>query len=119
MRFKQFLESYTEGPSSTVTHDGRQYKLDCIFKLADTIVVESFPVDRLKWMLDGSWSKKDEKRVELIDLSAPIIVTPWNGLYVIIDGLHRVHEAVKLGIEHLPAKIIFQHDLDSCVLKPD
>lgn len=113
MRFKQFLESYSEGPSSTVTHDGHKYNLDCIFKLAETVPVESFDVAQLTWMLDAPWTPDDAKRE--VDLSVPIIVTPWGiGQYVIIDGFHRVHRANEIGLTMIPARIIFHDILDAC-----
>ncbi len=109
MRFVEYLrdQSYQEGPTSTVTHDSIEYSLDRILELSRSLPATNFPISYLAWMVDGHLTKDDKKRIDSVDLTFPIIVTPWNNQYVIIDGWHRVVKATSAGLTHIPARIIF------------
>lgn len=95
---------YREGPDSTATHDGKLYQLDTIFKLSALVPIKEFPIKELAWVLD--YDTPNPERVEIADITAPIIVTPWEDKWVVIDGLHRLAKALELGLPTLPAKII-------------
>ncbi len=105
MRYHTLLESgYQEGPDSTATHDGKEYQLDTIFKLATYVPVVQFPLYELAWMLE--LGEPTPERLLVADTSIPIIITPWQGKYAIVDGFHRTYKATKAGDTHIPAKII-------------
>jgi hypothetical protein len=108
--FKEFLKpsGYSEGPMSLVTHLGVVYKLDRIFELSIDLPVTQLSLDSLKWLTDVSIT--DPAREKNADIKVPIIVTPHNGNYVIIDGLHRAVKALKAGEKTIPARVIF-HDI--------
>lgn len=44
--------------------------------------------------------------IERIGFVAPLIVVPWNGGYLIIDGQHRFLAAKELGVRSLPTVIV-------------
>lgn len=113
--FKEYLkpagQEYSEGPMSLVTHNGILYKLDIIFHMSKDLPVTMVPLSELLWMLNSiEPGSDDEKRVKKVDKKVPIIVTPQNGQYVIIDGYHRALKAQKDGDKDIPARIIF-HDV--------
>lgn len=109
MRFLEYLrdQNYQEEPTSTVTHDGAEYSVNRILELSRSLPATEFPIDYLKWMMGTKPTKSDKKRIDGVDLAFPIIVTPWNNQYVIIDGWHRVAKALEAGLTHIPARIIF------------
>lgn len=109
--FKEFLapSGYSEGPMSLVTHNGILYKLDRIFELSVDLPVTMLPLEDLKWMLNVP-GLVDDERMKKADSKVPIIVTPQNGQYVIIDGMHRVMKAMKAGEKAIGARVIF-HDI--------
>jgi ParB family chromosome partitioning protein len=46
--------------------------------------------------------------IERIGFVAPLVVTEWNGGYLIIDGQHRFLAAKELGVRSLPAIVVPQ-----------
>lgn len=119
MRYYELTEDYDhkyrEGPESTFTHDGKEYKLDTVFKYIKDVPIVQFPLDKLLWMLEGDTVDPNYgdavyfQREADADLTAPIIVTPWQDAWVVVDGMHRLTKAVRQGLESLPAKVI--HDV--------
>jgi hypothetical protein len=106
--FKEYLRpknGYTEGPMSLVTHNGILYKLDYMFELSADLPVTMISLDDLRWQVENL--QADEARTKKADIKVPIIVTPQNGQYIILDGTHRVLKALKAGEKSVPARVIF------------
>lgn len=106
--FKEYLRpknGYSEGPMSLVTHNGILYKLDYMFELSADLPVTLIPLDDLRWQVQNL--QADEARVNKTDIKVPIIVTPQNGQYIILDGTHRVLKALKAGEKSVPARVVF------------
>lgn len=106
MRYNELYEQadYSEGPDSTFTHEGKDYYLDPVLVACKSIPTTQFPVSKLEWVL--GYDDPDPERVKKADLTAPIIVVPWQDQWVAVDGLHRLAKAVQDGVRTLPAKII-------------
>lgn len=96
-------ESYQEY-KSTFTHDGIEYDLNKLFEFSELLPVELFDIDDLDWVLDHSTI--DNNRVENADVNVPILITQYNGKYVVLDGAHRLTKAKKLGKEKIKVKIV-------------
>lgn len=97
----KLLEYYHERNDSTFSHDGKEYRLNIVFKLTDNEPIKMYPVDKMKWIL----KYKEEARPH-IDISKPILVTKWHGLLVVLDGWHRLKKAVKIGKKELPGRMV-------------
>lgn len=111
--FKEFITTAkcAVSPMSLINHNGILYKLDRIFELSIDLPVTNMPLDGLRWMRDAyPGSPDDIDKENKADLSVPIIVTPQNGEYIIIDGMHRVAKALKNGETTIKTRIIF-HDI--------
>ena len=63
---------YTEGPSSTFTHNGEEYTLDTLFELTYSRPAVTIPISRLSWVL--KYTKVDEGRVLATDTKVPVLV---------------------------------------------
>jgi hypothetical protein len=111
------LEFYREF-GGTFTHDGEEYDLSALFMMIDHAPTFNIAVDRLEWMLawPGSWDETDEERVDNADLSAPILVTEYQGELAIIDGFHRLVKAVRDGVQTLPAHYVSHNMLEKVKL---
>ena len=110
--FKEYLAptGYTEGPMQMVAYMGSMYVLDRIFELSINLPVTNISLEPLKWMLDSVEPKEEGKKKKAIDVNVPIIVTPHNGQYIILDGLQRAMKALRSGAATIPARIVF-HDI--------
>jgi hypothetical protein len=98
-------ESYTE--EGTFQHDGHEYDMGEIFKLAEKAPVTHVKVDDLKWVMAHA-KPQTQERVLAADLSAPLVIMKWRDKWLVVDGLHRLYKAVDEGVEELPAHVI-QH----------
>lgn len=100
--------SYKEGEDSTFTHFGKEYSVDELISLTAKKSVKSLEISRLEWVFD--YSTPDEERVEEADLYHPIIVTKdivdGKELYIVLDGLHRLAKAKRLGKKYINCFII-------------
>jgi hypothetical protein len=98
----KLLDGYGD-PNDTVTHDGVPYDLGIIRKGICFAPRVLFEVDSLKWLLDECpWSEEDEARIPIINMRRPIFVVWWQDKQCCIDGYHRLTNAVRLGLKHLP-----------------
>lgn len=90
---------YSEGRESTFTHFGKEYYVDDLIALTNNKSVGSLEISRLDWVFE--YSTPNEERVDSADLSVPIIVTKdivdGKTRYIVLDGLHRLAKAIKLG----------------------
>lgn len=75
--------------NSTFTHNKKEYNLNSIFKIYDSLPTFFLATNQLNWILDYV-ENIDYKRVNNSDTSYPIIVTidQVEG-WTILDGLHR------------------------------
>ncbi len=109
---------YQEKSSSTVTHHGKQYRLNTLLRLAHKRLNRALSIDKLDWILDHS--TPDPERVEAADLKVPILVfydeTIDNGRWVVIDGLHRLARACREDRKMLDTKFVVQADLDRALI---
>ncbi|MPZ26489.1 MAG: hypothetical protein GEV12_08530 [Micromonosporaceae bacterium] len=49
--------------------------------------------------------------LERVDLARPLLLAPVPELgNLVIDGWHRVHQALRTGITHLPARLLTSED---------
>lgn len=105
---------YSEGPSSTFTHDKVEYYLDGVLGEATNMPVEEIAVEALSWLLDEvpMDTHSDAVRTGKADLSAPVLITLWEAKWVVIDGLHRLAKAVRDGVLYIPAVKLDQAQLD-------
>ena len=101
---------YSEGVTSTVTHNGNEYKLDTLFRITASRSVISIPVSKLKWVME--YTKTYASRVDAADLKIPILVYEDKryGLTV-LDGAHRLAKAIKNNQFALPAIMVTDEDL--------
>lgn len=101
---------YSEGATSTVTHNGNEYKLDTLFRITASRSVISIPVSKLKWVME--YTKTYASRVDVADLKIPILVYEDKryGLTV-LDGAHRLAKAIKNNQFALPVIMVTDEDL--------
>lgn len=87
---------------NTFTHDDEEYDLDYVRKAVRNLPRVLVKVADLKWLLDEcEWSTEDAKRYAY--LGRPIFVVRWQDKLCTVDGYHRLHRAVRTGLDHLPA----------------
>ena len=89
--------AYREESTSTFTHDGVEYNLNCVLSAAADIPSQMTPVSQLVWLLDEA-GYYDSNRVNSADLDAPLLIVKWNNRMVVLDGLHRLSKAAQMGV---------------------
>lgn len=110
------MELYQEGKKSTVTHNGDEYSVDELLKLADNKRVELFEVKDLKWILKDS--KLSRSRIKAADNSIPIIVTRMpNGKYAVLDGAHRLQKSVEAKNKYIVVKELTATQIKRALIK--
>ena len=113
----------------TVTHNRERHDLDKLLELVKDRAVDHVAVDRVRWIINAtavgnycnsckygpeSWH---EARIEHADLDCPILVFgDWDvkakrQILYVLDGLHRLIKATRLGLEKLPCRWVVQADL--------
>lgn len=106
---------YREGKHSHFTHMGRQYYVDDLIALTKDKPIYFIDVSALVWVFE--YSTPDEGRILKADLSVPIIVTEdrVNGKneLIILDGLHRLAQAVRKRKKTIAAYMVTKSDLKS------
>lgn len=103
-------ELYQEEPESTVSNNGKQYQLNTLFKRVENNEIINFKVDELKWILQ--YTETQPERVKNADLSSPILVVKEAGLYIVIDGAHRLTKAVEDGVKQIPGILVAASQLN-------
>jgi hypothetical protein len=102
---------YVEGPHSTFTHDGSQYSVDDLLRLAENHRVSEISIKAVEWILDNV--DLEDRRIAAADLEIPIIVVDTNRYGpVVLDGTHRVAKAKREGVSKLPAVLLVERDLE-------
>ena len=88
----------------TFTHDDKVYDLTKLRILMRSEPTHIFKIKDLLWVLD--YDTPDEERVRNARLRWPLLVTKWNGKWVVLDGLHRLEKCRRKGIGVVPVKIV-------------
>lgn len=106
---------YTEGDDSTFTHMGKQYLVDDLISLTNGIAISTLDVSKLDWIFE--FATPDEMRIEQASLHYPIIVTKdfvdGKDRYIVIDGLHRLAKAMKMGKKYIRCYIVPKRDMET------
>jgi hypothetical protein len=110
------LKVYQEAKDSTVTHDGKVYSLNVLFKLTADRPIKQYKTNELSWVL--KYTSVNPQRIDKADLTIPILVVddPRHGL-VAIDGAHRLTKAVREHVRVLPGREVTQSDLSKALIK--
>lgn len=105
------LHAYQEEDDSEFTHDGVLYNLNKILTLTASHTVKMFDIEDLKWAVEDVTLEKARK--QRADYSVPLLVTNWQGKWVVIDGTHRLAKALDAGIKELPVRIVSAKELEA------
>lgn len=109
MKIREIIEAYREGSSSTLTHEGKTYRVDDIIKLASNKPIVKFDLRKLQWMVTPS--SADYERVQASDKRIPIIVIEYKkNRWVTLDGFHRTSKALLDGDKTIQARILTNED---------
>jgi hypothetical protein len=96
--------------TGTFTHDGATYDLAALSVLITNMPVVGFEVDALKWVL--AHDTPDPERLKTAAMEEPIFVAyDKRGRFTVIDGLHRLHNAVAQGRDMLYGVLVTQAHL--------
>lgn len=102
---------------NTFTHDDIDYDLDIVRKSVRNLPQVLVKVEDMKWLLDEcDWSTEDAKRYAY--LGRPVFVLMWQGKVCVVDGYHRLHRAVRKGLERLPAIWVPDEVMNKARIKP-
>lgn len=96
------------------THDNDEYDLQKVKKIVHDHDIKDMEVNDLKWVLKDTDIQK--KRLKTADIDNPIIITHWKNKWVVLDGAHRLTNAVEEKIKYLPTKTISATELATCKL---
>lgn len=108
-------ELYQESHNSSFTHNGSEYDLNKLFKLTEHTPVKMYDVSDLEWILE--YTNVDDDRVEQADISEPILIVRYQGMYAVVDGAHRLTKAVQERVDQLPGKLVTHKQLDAVKIK--
>ena len=98
--------------TDTFTHDGQLYSLPKLIRIIQKNRIRKFNIKSLLWIFKYDDPRYDEPhRIKTADLKEPIIVTRWQNKLVVLDGLHRLAKAYIKGINYLPGRMVFRHEL--------
>lgn len=86
-------EAYSEGPRSTVDHDGQTFLVDDLLAAAGD--PEDYNVEDLMWALENA--SLDPQRVEAADPDVPGVLTTHRDKLTVLDGTHRLAKARQEG----------------------
>lgn len=103
------MNQYREGPKSTVTHHGREYRVDDLLAVVSSHRLVQMPISKVEWILEET--QVEPERVENADIDYPIIVIHERNQYIVLDGAHRLTKAKRLGEHTIAAKVIVPAEL--------
>jgi hypothetical protein len=116
-RFGKLEEFTSDHGVSTFTHDDQEYDLVGLLIDAALLPTQQFQVSDLTWIFE--YDTPDPSRsIDRVDLDAPILVAhSKEGKLTVIDGMHRLAKAVKLGHEtikgiYIGADLLAKHKLN-------
>lgn len=108
---------YQEEEGGTFESNGIHYDLNKIFRAVAHLPVLTVKVNRLKWMVTPDVLKHiDQARVDRADLSAPLLITMYQGQFLAVDGLHRVVKAIQTNTPTLTYRRVPKEVLDAAAL---
>lgn len=110
-------QPYQEEEGGYFESDGVSYDLNYIWRALKDAPVEKIHVSKLKWLLDHV-EGLDEERVQRADLDAPLLVTLYKGHELVVDGIHRLAQAVREGVTTLPYQRVSSKLMAQAVIKP-
>lgn len=96
--------AYSEGPTSTFSHEKRRYSVDKAIIATAEKPVRQVPVKDLAWIL--KYTKPDAGRTRAADTDVPVLATKYGDKLVVVDGLHRLAKAQAEGRETLPVRYV-------------
>lgn len=101
----------------TFGQNGVKYNLNCILTHVERQKPKPVSISKLDWLLEEAPledTAEHRERVERADISAPILVADYEGKLVVVDGMHRLTKAKKIGISFLPSRFISAKVLEKC-----
>jgi hypothetical protein len=109
-RIKQMM-GLNEGLHDTSWEDdkGNKVTLLDLLKATDHLPVQRISVERLKdKLLTWDGDNSEINKIDMADLEYPILifVDDEGNILSIIDGHHRVHKAIRRGLETIKCKLI-------------
>ena len=106
------------GANTSWTRDGETLTLAQVLGMTKHIRQIDLPIDdKLKSkLLNWHGNPEEKERISQVTVSQnfPILVIldPQGNIYSILDGNHRLHNAIKAGAKTIPAKLIKHTDLN-------
>ena len=120
---KYIKEVYQEERGGTFTNDDKEYNLNKVLRLTNNLPTMEFKVADLKWLVTDSkqeikdFDKEEKQRVINADLNTPILVTYWKKKLVVLDGFHRLIDAVKEKRDTMIGKFVTDDILEKALVK--
>lgn len=109
------MSEYTEGPGSVFEQDGVKYSVDKMLAVVKDWPPSYYSISAFDWFATPTeLSKLDPHRVQNASLDYPVIVAPYKGRFVVVDGMHRLAKAKLLKKQQIKAKFISESELESC-----
>lgn len=107
---------YQEEQTSTVTHNGQEYSINGLLRIASKKPITLFPTNTLAWILKYTTLYAD--RIKVANYTFPLLVTieDYNNV-IVLDGAHRLARAVLDNIQALPCIILTQKEIESTLVK--
>ena len=95
---------YQEEEGGTFSANGQHYDLNALLRAVAKQPVLHIEVRKLTWVLEHVGTTHARSRVMQADLTAPILVTLFEGQELVVDGLHRLVKATRalVKIDTLP-----------------
>ncbi len=100
--------------------DGNKITLIDLLDATEHIPIQNIPIVDLKpHLLSWDDDEKEFKKIDNVELEYPILVFVNNEceIITIIDGHHRIHKAIKKGMETIKGKLIKLRTLPKNVRK--
>ena len=107
--------AYSEGATSTFSHEKRRYSVDKAIAATQQKAVRQVPVKDLEWIL--KYTKPDAGRARAADTDVPVLATKYGDKLVVVDGLHRLAKARAEGRETLPVRYVARADLGKAFIE--
>lgn len=96
---------------------GWAWDIDTATRLAARHPVTEADVDRLAWARPVIQINPDHAAT--VDLSRPLLAVPIPNAQtpLVIDGYHRIHRALTIGVRTLPVIVLDEHDERACRIR--
>lgn len=107
-------EEYKEGKFSLVTHQGEMYQVDDLILATKSKPVTKIPVKDLAWIM--KYTSTDKGRVANASLKFPVIVLDDGNKKYVLDGAHRLKQAMNLMEKTIKAVVLTPQEMPLPVL---